>query len=584
MSSPGTDRQTRPPVAKANAKQPRTSAATAVRLLARRVHFLAGIAVAPFLAVLCLTGLVYAFSPQIHDDLYHSQLYANEPDGSPRPVSEQVRAALAAHPEGALRSVITPSGPGRTTQVVLSVPGLRGVGDGAEGRTVFVDPYTNYINGELTTVGNLLPANVWLRQLHSNLHLGEPGRLYAELAASWLPLIILGGLVVWLAQPRRRKRVTWRELLVPTQRGAPEGWARLRGVHGPLGLWLAVGLLVLGVTGLAISQFAGGRSDQAANPLHLRAPTLTAAPVQVPTSPSAMPEVPPPVTPSLLPETPRSTSEAAAGVPETSTAEPEPPSSTPETPPSVPETTTVPGTTPPEPTTPETPSREPERPSLLPTVPPLLPSIPPELPSIPLGSSPVLLVSPTFPASASPVRISIDHALAVARAAGLGGEVIVTPPNGDGGVFTVAERSVGLPIQRDSIAIDPYTAQVAERIGWADYSFAAKLTTLSAEFHTGTLFGLANQLLLAVLAIGLLVLIGLGYRMWWVHNPYRGKWAALPPPVWRQLSRPALVLVLLTVVALSWVLPVLGISLVAFVALDSVINAVRRRRAGTANR
>src|SRR3954453_12258967 len=81
----------------------------ALGLLARRLHFVAGVVVAPFLLVLCLTGLVYVFSPQIHDSLYHAQLYVADVTGARRPVAEQVRAALTAHPEGTLSAVITPA-------------------------------------------------------------------------------------------------------------------------------------------------------------------------------------------------------------------------------------------------------------------------------------------------------------------------------------------------------------------------------------------------------------------------------------------------------------------------------------------
>jgi uncharacterized iron-regulated membrane protein len=423
---------------------------TAVRLLARRLHFMAGIVVAPFLLVLCLTGLVYVFSPQIHDGLYHAQLYVAEVGGTRRPVAEQVAAALTAHPEGRLAAVITPSDVDRTTRVVLSVPG-------SESRAVFVDPYTNYINGELTTTGNhLLPANTWLRQLHGNLHLGEPGRIYAELAASWLPIIIVGGLVLWLMQPSRRRRITARRLLVPSLRGV--GWSRLRDVHGPLGLWLTVGLLVVAVSGLAMSQFAGGRDDRSTDPSRMDTPTLAEKPVPVP--------------------------------------------------------------------------------------------------------------------GADAEQVGIDRVIA---ASGLTGELLVTPPSGPGDGYTVAERAPGLPIHKNRVAIDPYTAEVTERVGWQDYSLPAKLRTLGVEFHTGTLFGLANQIVVALLAIGLIVLILLGYRMWWVKNPYQGRWSQAPPPTWRQLSRRALLLGLAVVAALTWLMPVFGASLAVFVAADGVIRRCLKR-------
>jgi uncharacterized iron-regulated membrane protein len=415
------------------------------------VHFLAGILVAPFLMVLCLTGLVYVFSPQIHDSLYHSDLYAGRAAGPARPVSEQVQAALRAHPESTLKSIITAPAPDRTTRVVLSVRGL------ASDRTVFVDPYTNYIAGELSTVNDRLPANTWLRDLHSNLQLGPVGRVYAELAASWLPPLVVGGLILWFARTRRKRRL--REVLLPATEGK-RGWLRLRSVHGALGLWLAAGLLLAGVSGLSMSQFAGGRGDQTVDPVHLRAPALAVAPVRV-------------------------------------------------------------------------------RPGVRP--------------------------------------IGLDEALAVAESAGLTGELTVTPARGTT-PFTAVETSEGLLMQRDSITIDPYTARVTEHLGWRDYSPLAKLSVLGAEFHTGTLFGPANQILLALLAAATLVLIVLGYRMWWIHNPYRPRWSSLPRPAWRQVPRPVLAVVVLGATAIGWVLPVFAVSLVLFVLFDAVLSRLIRKR------
>lgn len=55
--------------------------------------------------------------------------------------------------------------------------------------------------------------------------------------------------------------------------------------------------------------------------------------------------------------------------------------------------------------------------------------------------------------------------------------------------------------------------------------------------------------------------------------------AFLPAPVWRNLSVPMLVVVLLAAGALGWAMPVFGVTLVAFVVLDGTVNTLRRRRA-----
>ncbi|TQM38056.1 putative iron-regulated membrane protein [Pseudonocardia cypriaca] len=432
-------------------KRPFAGSVAQLRPLARRVHFLAGILVAPFLLVLCLTGLVYVCSPQIHEDLYGRQLFVPEIGEAPRPVAEQVAAALAAHPEAELRSVVPPPEPDRTTQVNLAVPRLTQRG---EARTVFVDPYTNYISGELTTVDGRMPANVWLRDLHTDLHLGAVGRLYSEVAASWLPVIVVGGLLLWTAKQGRRRRGI-RELLTPLPRGKGDQ-ARMRAVHGPLGIWLTAGLLVMSATGLTMSRFAGWGLPA------VRAPELAAAPVAVP-----------------------------GGV---------------------------------------------------------------------------------HPAS-------VDRVLQVARAEGLSGELRVVAPTAPDRPFTVAETSPGLPIRKDHIAVDPYTAQVTERIGWNDYPFLAQVREIGQQAHTGTLFGIANQIVLGLLVITTIVLILIGYRMWWQRSPYgEGKLPPVPPPALRQLTASVGVPVVLVTVVLGWLMPAFGLSLAAFVVVDLVVAAVRQRQ------
>lgn len=76
----------------------------------------------------------------------------------------------------------------------------------SENRTIFVDPGTAAIRGDLRTYGSsgALPMRTWIANMHRSLNLGEPGRIYSELAASWLGVVALGGLVLWIEKLRRR--------------------------------------------------------------------------------------------------------------------------------------------------------------------------------------------------------------------------------------------------------------------------------------------------------------------------------------------------------------------------------------------
>ncbi|MDU0292611.1 PepSY-associated TM helix domain-containing protein [Saccharothrix longispora] len=69
----------------------------------RRLHFYAGVPVAPFLLVAALSGLLYAFAPQLDAVLYDDVPEVPAATGAPRPSAEQVaapQAALAAPARG----------------------------------------------------------------------------------------------------------------------------------------------------------------------------------------------------------------------------------------------------------------------------------------------------------------------------------------------------------------------------------------------------------------------------------------------------------------------------------------------------
>jgi uncharacterized iron-regulated membrane protein len=101
----------------------------------------------------------------------------------------------------------------------------------------------------------------------------------------------------------------------------------------------------------------------------------------------------------------------------------------------------------------------------------------------------------------------------------------------------------------------------------------------------GAPFGVANQVLLAQLAIGLLCVIVWGYRMWWQRRPTRTGRRALvgAPPAgrgaWQQLPAWAIVVGVPVVIALGWIVPMFGIPLAAFLIVDVLIGRFRRPEA-----
>ena len=154
---------------------------------------------------------------------------------------------------------------------MLAVPGLP---DETE-RTVYVDPYTAAVRGSLDTWYDTPPLQTTLDALHRNLLLGEPGRIYSDFAASWLWVLVLGGLALWIG--RRRRRAPVAEAVLPPLRARPG--RRMMGWHGATGIWLAIALLFISATGLTWSSHAGAHFQAVVEAVKGSTPELAAEPV-----------------------------------------------------------------------------------------------------------------------------------------------------------------------------------------------------------------------------------------------------------------------------------------------------------------
>lgn len=204
--------------------------------------------VGPFILIAALTGLLYTATPQL-EQLVHSRELSVPVGTSSVPLAQQVDIARSAVPNGTLIEVRPPRTETGTTRVTFSSPDV----DEDHARTAFIDPHTGELRGVLTTFGEWLPVRSWFDTLHRTLMLGSVGRVYSELAASWLWVLAVSGLAIWLGRARRKRRL--RRTLLPQTTGRGRG--RLLTWYGSVGLWAAIGLLFLSATGLTWSQFAG---------------------------------------------------------------------------------------------------------------------------------------------------------------------------------------------------------------------------------------------------------------------------------------------------------------------------------------
>ncbi|HEY0000201.1 MAG TPA: PepSY domain-containing protein [Actinoplanes sp.] len=253
---------TAPPTTAQPVRRPRTKTVRSFGPLLLRLHFYAGLFVAPFLLLAALSGLAYVFTPQLERAVYADELTVT-PGSTVKPLSEQLAVARATHPGGAIAAVRPGSGD-TTTQIDFTAPEL----DFEHKHTVYVNQYTAEVTGQLTTWWASTPMRTWFDDLHTNLQLGPVGLYYSEFAASWLWVIALGGVALWWRR-QRGKRMFRPDL------AAKKGVRRTRGWHAATGLWLSVGLLFLSATGLTWSEYAGVNFGNAVDALHGSRPAVS---------------------------------------------------------------------------------------------------------------------------------------------------------------------------------------------------------------------------------------------------------------------------------------------------------------------
>ncbi|MCZ4515395.1 PepSY domain-containing protein [Streptomyces sp. ActVer] len=440
------------------ASSPKRGPWSPLRPLVLRLHFYAGVLVAPFLLVAATTGFLYAASFQAEKILYAHEMTV--PVGDEKlPISEQVAAARKAHPQGTVSAVRPSPEDDATTRVMLSgVPGVE------ETRTlaVFVDPYTAKVRGALEQYGSTgaLPLRTWIDEFHANLKLGQNGRLYSELAASWLWVIAGGGLVLWFGRRRTQRKI----------RGT-SGRRRTLGLHGTVGVWAALGFFFLAATGLTWSTYAGANIDELRTSLRQATPAVSAA---------------------VGGEHSGHGSASAGGGVENG--------------------------------------------------------------------------------------VGLDKVLAAARAEGLGDPVEIVPPADASSGYVVSQVQRSWPTKQDAVAVDPSNGEVTDTVRFADYPVLAKLTRWGIDAHTGVLFGLGNQLVLMALALSLILLILWGYRMWWQRGRASAFGRPIPRGAWRQVPAHVLVPLTAAIAVLGYFVPLLGIPLAAFIAVDVVLGEIAHRR------
>jgi uncharacterized iron-regulated membrane protein len=459
--------------------------------LLRRLHFYIGLFIGPFIFVAAFTGALYVMTPQLENALYAHQLFTDS-RGPERSLADQVRVAESfIGPQAKITALRPAPAAGETTRVMFTTP------DGGSATTaVFVDPQTLEVRGMLNVYGTsgVLPLRTWLDYLHQNLLLGDVGRNYSELAASWLWVASLGGMLLWATSraPGRIKK---------GRRSRGQSLLRSRYWHSTLGVALLLGLIFFSATGLTWSRWAGDNISSMRAHFGWLTPAVNTA-----------------LTPNA---------EAADD--------------------------SMPGMT-------------------MPADEHAGHAMPADEHAEHIQSGINKPDNPAASVSISPEQF--DAVVHTARAAGISaGKIEIRPTTRADKAWTVSEIDRRWPTQVDSVSVDPRSYALLDKVEFAQFGLLAKLTRWGVDAHMGVLFGLPNQLILAAFALGLCVMIVMGYRLWWLRRPAAGQG---PHPAetliyhWRQLSLSGRFAVSVVTVALALSLPLMGISLLVMLVIDAI--------------
>ncbi len=436
-----------------------------------RWHFYAALFVMPLLIVLGITGTIYLYKPQIEAVAYKSQLYVT-PQSSPR-LPQQILYEIAQDntPDGVpILTAEIHNAPDRSAQFTYSDP--------VDGKSsIFLDPYTGEILAKMPTLN--FNATYWIglaRQIHRGLLLGKTGEVVMELAACWTLIMVGTGVALWW--PRRRKGM--KQAIKPdlSKKGRPF-W---REIHATMGIVLAVGAVFFVSSGLPWTSTWGAQFKQLVAQVNLGYP----------------PDPPGAVSAQHEGHEGHGGHEGNAGHDGNGGHEGHQAQS---------------GSG-------ANPTRVQDLPLDKTAWGAGLLAVPESSEGHAMNEGHAMDTSHEHAghqmAPAEPV--AIDDIMAVAHANQIPDEYSIALPASKTGVYSVSYYP-GDPRGEKVINVDQYSGQILNGVQYSEYGIIAKIISFAVSLHMGTYFGWVNQLLCAIIALGLVAMAVTGFVMWWKRRP-----------------------------------------------------------------
>ncbi|MFB4165014.1 PepSY-associated TM helix domain-containing protein [Alteribacillus sp. JSM 102045] len=175
----------------------------------------------PVLLILAITGGIYLFKSEIEQFMYQD-FYQVEAQGQAIPPSKQIETVMDRYPE----AKVDRYRPGEDTHRSVEV----GISNDSSSLTVFVNPYTGEIVGELNDEERLMNK---IEEIHGELMAGTTGDRMVELAACWAIILIVTGIYLWWP---KRNEILWGIVLPRFSKGKK---VLRRDLHAVPAFWIS---------------------------------------------------------------------------------------------------------------------------------------------------------------------------------------------------------------------------------------------------------------------------------------------------------------------------------------------------------
>jgi len=173
--------------------------------------------------------------------------------------------------------------------------------------------------------------------------------------------------------------------------------------------------------------------------------------------------------------------------------------------------------------------------------------------------------------------LSVDDIIAVARREQKEKELYIDLPHTYENSYSVYCGVTENLSTYSNIFVDQYSGEVIDRITLKDLSAMAITRLLAYPIHVGSIYGLPTKILATLVCVIIVAMSVTGAMMWWKRRP-RGKTGFPQKP---EAFKPAKWLIAL-ICLLGLLMPAAGISILAILLGDWLINRVRSRKNRTA--